>query len=148
MRLDPAVWQVTGSTVAFGMHRHRKFTLAVGALVAALGFCPAIAAPLGQQPGTATRADHAADQTTVRVRGKIEHYDAATRRLRVTTATGPTEFAVPATAHVSRRGKTIDQSELEHLTGSGVVVRYYPDAEGHIAVKSIHVVANSETVRP
>jgi len=117
--------------------------------VAALSSRPAIAAPPDQQTGTAPRADHGAtaDQTSVRVRGQIEHYDAATRRLRVTTATGPAEFAVPSTAHVSRHGKAIDQSELEHLAGSGVVVRYYPDTEGHVAVKSIHVLGNSEPVR-
>jgi len=130
--------------------QHRKFTLIVGALVAALGSCPAIAAPHPQPPGTPACGDHAAtaDQTTVRVRGKIERYDVATRRLRVTTATGPAEFAVPSTAHVSRRGTAIDQRELEHLAGSGVVVRYYPDAEGRVAVTSIHVFANSESARP
>jgi hypothetical protein len=128
--------------------KDRKFTLVVGALVAALGSHPAIAAPLGQQAGTATHADHAADQTSVRVKGKIERYDVSTRRLRVTTATGPAEFAVPSSAHVSRRGKAIDQSELEHLAGSGVVVRYYPDAAGQVAVTSIHVFANPEAARP
>jgi len=111
--------------------------------------CPAIAAPLEQPPRTATRTDEAAvAQTTVRVRGTIEHYDAADRRLRLATPTGPAEFAVPRTTHVSRRGAPIDARELEHLTGSSVVVRYYPDAGEHLTARSIHVLASSGTARP
>jgi hypothetical protein len=131
------------------MKKHPGLALAAGALVAALGCCPAVAAPLIQQPGTATRTDDAAAaQTTVRVRGTIEHYDITTRHLRVVTASGPAEFAVPRTAHISRRGVSIDVRELEHLTGSSVVVRYYPDVDAHLTVKSIHVLGSSETTRP
>jgi len=115
----------------------------------ALSCCQAIAAPLQQQPGAAPRADDGAvAQTTVRVRGTIEHYDATGRFLRLATATGPAEFAVPRTTHVSRRGAPIDVRELEHLAGSSVVVRYYPDAEEHLTARSIHVLASSEPARP
>jgi hypothetical protein len=131
------------------METHPNSGIAIGALVMALTCGPASAVPLQQQPGTAARTDDGAGaRTTVRMRGTIEHYDAAGRRLRLATATGPAEFAVPPTAHVSRRGAPIDAGELERLTGSRVVVRYYPDAEEHLTVKSIHVLASSETARP
>jgi hypothetical protein len=131
------------------METHPTFGIAIAALVMALTCFPAIAVPLQQQPGSATRTEEgAAAQTTVRVRGTIEHYDAAGRRLRLATAAGPAEFAVPRTAHVSRRGAPIDVRELEHLTGSGVVVRYYPDAEEHLTARSIHILASGETARP
>jgi hypothetical protein len=132
------------------MTHHSNLVVAAGMLVTVLGFYGASATLAGQQSGTAIRADDSgsAGQTTVRVRGTIERYDPATRHLRVTTANGSAEFAVPSTAHVSQRGTAIDPGELERLTGSGVVVRYYADAEGRADVKSIHVFASSETVRP
>jgi hypothetical protein len=131
------------------MAKHRKLGITLGALVAALGCCPAIAPPFSVEAAAATVGDSAAvDQTTVRVRGRIERYDVEHRQLRVATGSGPAEFAVPQTAHVSRRGVRIDVRELEHLAGSAVVVRYYPDADGHLTVTSIHVLASSETPRP
>ncbi|HEY7172993.1 MAG TPA: hypothetical protein VH417_19205 [Vicinamibacterales bacterium] len=131
------------------METHSNSGVAIAALLVALTCCPASAALARQQAAAATRTDEAAvARTTVRVRGTIEHYDTAARRLRVTTPTGPTEFAVPRTARVSRRGAPIDARELEHLTGSSVVVRYYTDAEDHLTVRSIHVLASSETTRP
>jgi hypothetical protein len=126
------------------MAKHQKLGLTVGALVAALGCCPTSAAPLRVETAATIGDSAAVDQTTVRVRGRIEHYDAERRQLRVATGSGPAEFAVPQTAHVSRRGVPIDVRELEHLAGSAVVVRYYPDLDGHLTVTSIHVLASSE----
>jgi len=132
------------------MTHHRNLVVTAGMLVTVLGLYSASAAPSARQSGTPIRADDAGrgGQTTVRVRGTIQHYDAATRRLRITTANGSAEFAVPSTAHVSQHGTAIEPGELEHLAGNGVVVRYYADAEGRAEVKSIHVFASSETVRP
>src|SRR3954470_6920502 len=99
------------------MEKHLNFAIAAGALVVVLGRCTAIAAPLGQQAGTAAHTDQAdAAQTTARVRGTIAQYDAARRRRRLAPPTGPAEFAVPRNAHVSRRGAPIDLRELERLT--------------------------------
>jgi hypothetical protein len=132
------------------MEKDPKRAIAVAMLVAALACGRAVAAPLGQEPSTAPRADDggSSTETTVRVRGTIAGYDSATRRLRVTTAAGATEFAVPQTAHVSRRGAAIDAAELEHLAGSSVVVRCYADSERRLTVKSIHVLATSAPARP
>jgi type IV pilus biogenesis protein CpaD/CtpE len=132
------------------MQRDPKPVIVAGMLVAALACGPAVAAPVGQEPQTPTRAGKGAlsTETTVRVRGTIARYDSATRRLRLTTAAGPAEFAVPQTAHVTRRGVAIDAAELGHLAGSSVVVRYYPESKAPLTVKSVHVLATSAPVQP
>jgi hypothetical protein len=126
-----------------------KLAVAAGALVTALVFAAMIQA--GIDPGRIQSPPHAGDgpvsATTVRVRGTIEHYDAASRRLRVATAAGAAEFVLPATVHAVRHGIPIDARELEHLTGGGVIVRYYPDADGQVIVTSIHVFTKADASR-
>ena len=132
-------------------HAQRRRALIAAALFAALGSWAVSPAPIPEPAGIQpVRAEElaATSATTVRVRGSIVRYDAATRRLRVSTATGPAEFSVPESAHVIRRGLALDVRELEHLAGSGVVVRYYPDTDGQVTVKSIHILVSSEPLRP
>jgi hypothetical protein len=127
-----------------------KLAVAAGALVAALTSAAIIQAAIA--PGSGQSPPRAGDgpvrATTVRVRGTIEHYDAPTRRLRVATPAGPAEFAIPATVHVIRRGTAIDANELDHLTGTGVMVRYHLDADGQVVVTSIHVFTKTDASRP
>jgi hypothetical protein len=128
-----------------------KLAAVVAALVAALGSPAIIVAAADPDSGQSSLRGGdgpAATPTTVRVRGTIEHYDTGTKRLSVSTAAGAVEFVVPTKVHVVRRGITIDPSELEHLTGSGVMVRYYPSADGQVIVKSIHVFATADASRP
>src|SRR3954470_22833061 len=126
-----------------------KLAVAAGALVTTLAFAAMIQA--GNDPGRGQSPPHAGDgpvsATTVRARGNIEHYDAASSRLRAAMAAGAGEFILPATVHAVRHGVPIDARELEHLTGGGVIVRYYPDADGQVIVTSIHVFTKTNASR-
>jgi hypothetical protein len=76
--------------------------------------------------------------TTLRVGGTIEKYDASTRMLSLITATGTVQFALAASVRIRRRGRQIDASALEHLSGYRAVVRY-SEAHGNKTVESISV---------
>lgn len=86
--------------------------------------------------GASAQAPPAA--TTLRMPGTIDKYEASTRTLSLSTATGTVQFPVPSAARIRRAGRTIDASELAKLSGYRVAVRYSESA-GSKTVESVHV---------
>src|SRR3989442_1108156 len=76
--------------------------------------------------------------TTLWVGGTIEKYNASIRMLSLTTATGTVQFPVAAAVRIRRRGRQVDASQLEKLSGYRAVVRY-SEGHGNKTVESISV---------
>jgi hypothetical protein len=76
--------------------------------------------------------------TTLRVRGTIEKYEAATRILSVSTTNGTERFPLALGARIRQGWHAIDASLLEKLSGYRVDVRY-SESGGKKTVESVHV---------
>jgi hypothetical protein len=81
--------------------------------------------------------------TTLRVRGTIEEYDAATRMLTVSTSSGHVRFHLTLATRVRQAGRAIDATALEHLSGYRADV-HYSESDGHTTVESVHVVEKTK----
>ena len=95
--------------------------------------------------GTARADDttRATAPTSVRIRGTIDKYDAATRTLSLITADGTLQIQLAATARVRRGWRDVDASELEKLAGYSATVRY-SESGGDKTAESIHVFGKRE----
>jgi hypothetical protein len=87
---------------------------------------------------TVIAAIGASAQTTLRMPGTIDKYDASSRTLFLSTSNGKVQFPVPPAARIRRSGQTIDASQLAKLSGYRAAVRYSESA-GSKTVESIHV---------
>jgi hypothetical protein len=80
--------------------------------------------------------------TTLRMGGTIDKYDASTRVLSLSTATGAVQLPVASSARIGLgpigRSQKIEASELQKLTGFRAVIRY-SESHGKKNVESIRV---------
>jgi hypothetical protein len=76
--------------------------------------------------------------TTLMMRGTIEKYDASTRILSLSSATGTVQFPVPLTVRVRKGWHRLDAAALEKLPGLRAAVRY-SQSGGDKIVESVHV---------
>jgi hypothetical protein len=81
--------------------------------------------------------------TTLSLRGTIDSYDAATRRLSLSSPSGIVQFLVASTARVRQGSRTIDAPALGKLVGCRATVRY-SESGGMKTVESVHVFGNNE----
>ena len=85
--------------------------------------------------------------TTLRLRGTIDSYNAATGTLSVSTANGIVQFPITATARIRQRRDQIDAMTLEKLAGYRVAIRY-SESGGHKIVASVQVFGKDERTKP
>jgi hypothetical protein len=76
--------------------------------------------------------------TTLRMRGTIEKYEAATRTLSLSTSNGAVQFPLASTARIRQGWHKIDALELEKLAGYRAAIRY-SESGGNKTVESVHV---------
>jgi hypothetical protein len=100
--------------------------------------------------GAAARADDTTPAatppptaTTLRMRGTIGKYDAATRTLSLMTADGTLQMHLAQGARISHGWRDVDESQLEKLAGYRAAVRY-SESGGNKMAESIHVFGKRE----
>jgi hypothetical protein len=76
--------------------------------------------------------------TTLRVRGTIDKYDAASRTLSLSTASGTLRLPLAPTTRISQEGHKVEALALQKLAGDRATVRYTDSDCGRI-VESVHV---------
>src|SRR5262245_8745427 len=81
--------------------------------------------------------------TTLKLRGTIEKYEAATRILSVLTSSGTVKFPLAATSRRRAGWLQIDASLVEQLSGYRADIRY-SESGGHKTVESVHVVGKAK----
>lgn len=81
-------------------------------------------------------------QTTLRMRGTISAYDAATGVLSIATGSGPVQFPLAPTVRIERAGHKVNPLELKQLSGYHAAVRY-SESGGHKTVESVNVYEKS-----
>src|SRR2546425_10434710 len=104
---------------------------------------PLFAVPLvvfvmsGGGPAARAQADgtssSAAAPTTLRMRGTIGHYDAASRMLSLMTADGTLQIQLASTIRIRQGRRDIDAAALEKLSGYRAAVRYSESGGNKIA---------------
>jgi len=83
------------------------------------------------------------DSTTLTMRGTIEKYEASTRILSLSTASGAVRFPLASTARIRQGWHKIDASELEKFSGYRAAVRY-SESGGKKTVESVHVLERAK----
>jgi hypothetical protein len=106
------------------------------------------AAAFAQAPPPARQTDAAAPteaaqstppaSTTLRLRGTVDKYEAATRILSLSTLNGTVRFPLAAAVRIRQDSQQIDASELQKLAGYRAAVRY-SESGGNRTVESVHV---------
>jgi hypothetical protein len=81
--------------------------------------------------------------TTLRLRGIVKKYDAATRMLSLTTADGAVQILVAPAVRIRHGWTEIDAGELAKLAGYRAAVRY-SESGGNRTAESIHVFGRTE----
>jgi hypothetical protein len=76
--------------------------------------------------------------TTLSVRGTIDKYDASSRTLSLSTASGTVKLPLASSTRISQGGHKVDALELQKLTGERATVRY-TESDGTRIVESVHV---------
>jgi hypothetical protein len=76
--------------------------------------------------------------TTLRLRGTIDKYEAASRTLSLATSSGTVRLSLEATTRISQGGHRVDAVELQKLAGDRATVRYTESAGARV-VQSVHV---------
>jgi hypothetical protein len=101
----------------------------------------------GTPAGSVAHADDtrptATAPTTLRLRGIVKKYDAATRLLWLTTADGAVQILVAPAVRIRHGWNEIDASELAKLAGYRAAVRY-SESGGNKTAESIHVFGRTE----
>ena len=83
--------------------------------------------------------------TTLRVRGTIDKYDAATRILSLSTPKGTAQFPLASTARIRQGWQKINALDLEKLAGQRAAIRY-SESGGNKIVESVHVFEKNERI--
>jgi hypothetical protein len=86
-------------------------------------------------PGPTTPA--ASTATSLRLTGTLEGFDAKARAIAVQTEAGTVRLALTSSTRIRQGRRSLDQSALDHMLESTVVVRYAESASGKTAV-SLH----------
>jgi hypothetical protein len=81
--------------------------------------------------------------TTLRMRGTIDQYDAATRVLSLATANGTMRLLLASTARIRQGWHKLDPLELRKLVGYRAAVGY-SESGGNKTVESVHVFGKNE----
>jgi len=76
--------------------------------------------------------------TTLRVRGTLDTYDASSRTLSLSTASGTLRLPLAPTTRISQEGHKVEALALQKLAGDRATVRYTDSDCGRI-VESVHV---------
>jgi hypothetical protein len=84
--------------------------------------------------------------TTLRMRGTIDNYDAATRMLSLKTADGVLQFPLASMVRIRQGADNIEAEALEKLVGHRAAVRY-SESSGQKTAESIHVFGKNERTR-
>ena len=81
--------------------------------------------------------------TTLRMRGTIDKYDAATRILSLSTPTGTVQLPLASTARVRQGWHKLDPLDLRKLVGYRAAIGY-SESGGNKTVESVHVFGKNE----
>jgi hypothetical protein len=81
--------------------------------------------------------------TTLRIRGVVQKYDAATRTLSLMTAEGALQIQLAPGARIRHGWREIDAADLATLAGFRAAVRY-SESGGNKTAESIHVFGRNE----
>lgn len=81
--------------------------------------------------------------TTLRIRGIVKNYDAATRLLSLTTADGALQILVGPAVRIRHGWDEINAQQLATLAGYRAAVRY-SESGGNKTAESIHVFGKNE----
>ena len=117
-----------------------RFVVPLLALMVAGGGAAAGAARADDTTPAATAPPTA---TTLRMRGTIGKYDAATRTLSLMTADGTLQMHLAPGARINHGWRDVDESQLERLAGYRAAVRY-SESGGNKMAESIHVFGKRE----
>ena len=84
--------------------------------------------------------------TTLRMRGTIDKYNAATGMLSMSTSSGIVQFPITSTARIRQGRDKIDAMTLEKLAGYRVAIRY-SESGGNKMVESVQVFGKDERTK-
>ena len=97
----------------------------------------AVSIDAGQQPPPGS--------TTLRMRGTIDKYDAATRILSLSTSTGTVQLLLASTARVRQGWHKLDPLDLRKLVGYRAAIGY-SESGGNKTVESVHILGKNERI--
>ena len=83
--------------------------------------------------------------TTLRMRGTIDKYDAATRILSLSTTNGTVQLLLASTARVRQGWHKLDPLELRKLVGYRAAIGY-SESGGNKTVESVHIFGKNERI--
>lgn len=83
--------------------------------------------------------------TTLRMRGTIDKYDAATRILSLSTSNGTVQLPLASTARVRQGWHKLDPLDLRKLVGYRAAIGY-SESGGNKTVESVHVFGRNERI--
>jgi len=81
--------------------------------------------------------------TTLRMRGTIDKYDAATRILSLSTSNGTVQLLLASTARVRQGWHKLDPLDLRKLVGYRAAIGY-SESGGNKTVESVHILGKNE----
>ena len=83
--------------------------------------------------------------TTLRMRGTIDKYDAATRILTLSTSNGTVQLLLASSARVRQGWHKLDPLDLRRLVGYRAAIGY-SESGGNKTVESVHVFGKNERI--
>ena len=83
--------------------------------------------------------------TTLRMRGTIDKYDAATRILSLSTSNGTVQLLLASTARVRQGWHKLDPLDLRKLVGYRAAIGY-SESGGNKTVESVHILGKNERI--
>jgi hypothetical protein len=96
--------------------------------------------------GSTDQSEPTQNSTTLRMPGTIDKYDASTRMLSLSTASGTVHFQIASTVRIRQGWHRINAPELAKMSGYRVAVRY-SEADGNKTVESVHVFGKSQETK-
>ena len=94
--------------------------------------------PTGPLAASAAAPPSQPSSTTLMMQGTIEKYDASTRILSLSSASGTVQFPVPAGVRIRKGWHRLDAASLTKMTGLRAAVRY-SQSGGEKKLESVHV---------
>jgi hypothetical protein len=125
------------------MRKRLSLLLLSAAMVSSIG--ASADTPAGAGPVESSEAQSRAGQTTLRVRGTIDQYDASTRVLSLATTGGTMRLLLASTARIRQGWHKLDPLELRKLVGYRAAIGYSEFA-GNKTVESVHVFGKNERI--